>query len=161
MNEKLRVQPTKIWLSSDHPTGITILSEVIPFSLPTPWEQCQHFFLHFTISSFFFSFFILRATWSNWYFRRISPVSERRMNGRTDWSGVQLGWGQMPYPDKLRAWLREDWRVRSVVPGTGRSKTVLRWHKCSFWRWIGWRVDVGGGCWGRNAFGTFREHAQR
>lgn len=42
------------------------------------------------------------------------------MDGKTDWSGVELGWGKMPYPDKLRAWLREDWRVRSVVPGTGR-----------------------------------------
>lgn len=32
--------------------------------------------------------------------------------------GIRLG--KMPYPDKLRAWLREDWRVRSVVPGTGK-----------------------------------------
>ena len=41
------------------------------------------------------------------------------MDGRTDWWGVELGWGQMPHPDELRACLREDWRVRSVVLGTG------------------------------------------
>lgn len=49
------------------------------------------------------------------------------MDGRTDWLGVELGWGQMPHPDELRAWLREDWRVR---------------YRCSLWRWMVWGLDA-------------------
>ena len=46
------------------------------------------------------------------------------MDGRGAWNR-ELGWGQMPHPDKLRAWLREDWGAMSVGSGVGGARTAL------------------------------------
>lgn len=46
------------------------------------------------------------------------------MDGRGDWNR-ELGWGQMPNPDKPRAWLREDCRAMSVSSGVGGTRTAL------------------------------------
>lgn len=125
--------------------------------LPTPCikfrEQCQHFPPYILLLPLLFVFHNLRVEESSWCFKRISPVSERRMDGRRDWRR-ELNWGQMTNRGKLAELEGHISRARC---GSSQDNSAL--CRCRLWRWTGYKLR--GSSWDWGAIGTFRESAQR
>lgn len=121
--------------------------EVIPVSFPllvSSWGSSVNFFLFF---------YKLRVAGSSWCFRRVTPVSERRMDGRRDWRR-ELNWGQMTNLGKLTELECHMSRARY---GSSQDSSAL--CRCGLWRRVEYKGI--GSCWDWGDFGTFRESAQR